>query len=183
MFSIPCIFYDILYFQDYHLAKEKETYVIIDYDFTKIDKRFTNNPLFYEKSEDKPYLESNAYNDYLTYQMVFDSIKSVVDYFFVIILFYSIICSILLNVSIMKKDIKQIAIFISRGYDSFQILLSYQIPLIIYLIIASISLLFTFDLLVSIIIAYLLQFITIIISYFYIKSKPLHNLLKEDTLC
>ena len=172
-----------LYFQDYHLAKEKETYVIIDYDFTKIDKRFTNNPLFYEKSEDKPYLESNAYNDYLTYQMVFDSIKSVVDYFFVIILFYSIICSILLNVSIMKKDIKQIAIFISRGHDSFQILLSYQIPLIIYLIIASISLLFTFDLLVSIIIAYLLQFITIIISYFYIKSKPLHNLLKEDTLC
>ena len=183
MFSSPCAYYDIAYFESIHQSNEKENYVIVDYDFTSLDDRFTNNPLFEPKKENKPYLESNAYNDYLTYLMVFDSIKSIIDYFFVVVIVYSIISLVLLNVSIMKKEAKQIAILISRGYSNFQILLSYLISIVLYFLISLFSLFIEKKMIISLLLAAFIQLFSLLVSYFYIKSKPLHNLLKEETLC
>ena len=81
MFSIPCIYYDIKYFSLLINEYESTDLIYINYDISKEDNRFTNNPMFEEKKEDKPYLDSNAYCDYLTFKLVFSTIKRIIDYF------------------------------------------------------------------------------------------------------
>ena len=182
MFSLPCIYYDIIYFSTNLLYVGTDEIYLIDYDFLLDDDRFTNNPMFFEKKEDKPYLESNAYNDYLTFLMIFTSIKSIVNYFFVIILLFSIFIMILVNISKMIKDIKVIAIYISRGYSNFEILLSYLISIFIYTCLLLVLIPFYKSIFKAIIITLLLQIITVIVSFKVFKHKKLSELLKEEAL-
>jgi len=178
MFVKPSIYYDITYFYQFYNNEISDLY-IIDYDITNIDSRFTNNPMFIDKSEDKPYLESNAYSDYLTYKMVFDSIYEIVDYYFVTIMVYAFITLVLVNFSIIYKDKKEIAIYIQRGYKDYQILLTYFIGLFINSFVLS-FILFLDNLLVPYLLAVGLDLITLVLSYYYIKSKSLRDSLKED---
>ena len=181
MFTTPCMYYDILYFNSL-VNIESEDLIIINYDFTQNDGRFTNNPLFIEKKENKPYLDSKAYNDYLTFEMIFDSINEIVNYYFVITFLYVLLCSILVNISKMLKDIKVIAIYISRGYNDFEIIISYIIPVIIYLIVSMILIILIKKIIIPLLITFLIQCLTIVISYYMIKRKKLHNLLKAENL-
>lgn len=181
MFTIPCIYYDVKYFNTLFDFKTEQL-VIIDYDFTKEDNRFTNNPLFYEKEENMPYVDSKAYNDYLTFKMVFSSIEDIVNYYFSITFIYVFICSILYYVSILMKDVKVIAIYLNKGYSSLEILISYILPLIFYLSLSLIILIFNTKILVPLLMTFIIQLQTIFISFIFIRKKKLHDLLKEDIL-
>lgn len=182
MFSTPCIYYDIKSFNEL-IDCQSDELILINYDFTKDDDRFTNNPLFEEKKEDKPYIDSKAYNDYLTFKIVFDSIKSIVSYYFITTFFYIIISSILTSFSKMLKDMKVIAIYIARGYSSFEIIFSYLIAPLLYLTITLSLLILDIKFFLPIILTFFLQISTTFFSYYLIKRKKLHELLKEDLLC
>ena len=145
-----------------------------------IDERFTNNPLFENKKENKPYLDSKAYQDYLMVEMIFTSLQDIVNYYFIMMFFYTIVCSILINVSLCYKDIKRIGIYISKGYDDYQIMLIYVLPLFIYFVISLLFLLISIKSIISILITFLLQIISIIASFYFIKNKSLNTLLKEE---
>ena len=183
MFSIPCIYYDIKYFSYLINEYENDELILINYDFSKDDNRFTNNPMFEEKKENKPYIDSNAYCDFLTFKMVFSTIKSIVDYFFIMILIFSIISNILINITIIYKDIKKIAIYISKGFEDILIIIPYVIyPTILFVL----SLLLCFinnRLFICFICSFIIQILSIFISYLYIKKKNIHSILKEDNLC
>lgn len=180
MFSSPCIYYDIKYFSS--LNSNNTNVILINHDFTKNDSRFTNNPLYENKKEDKPYIDSNAYKDYLTFLLVFDSIELIINYFLYIILTFCIISCILINFSSIMKDIKSIAIFLSKGYSDKELLLSYTLPLVIYTLLALLLNIYI-NVFLMILISTITYFISILISYYYIKRKNLHTLLKEETLC
>ena len=181
MFSSPCVFYDVVFFNDlYKIQNDK--LVITDYDFKRVDDRFTNNPLFENKKEDKPYLNNDAYLDYLTYLLVFNSIKDITNYFFIIIIIYVIIVSILVNISILIKDIKQIAIYISRGYNIFYIYFSYFLSLVLYSLLLCPLMFIDIKLIIYIIFSLIIQAFSLLIGLIYIKHKPLYNLLKEESL-
>lgn len=183
MFSIPCIYYDIKYFSYLINEYENDELILINYDFSKDDNRFTNNPMFEEKKENKPYIDSNAYCDFLTFKMVFSTIKSIVNYFFIMILIFSIISNILINITIIYKDIKKIAIYISKGFEDILIIIPYVIyPTILFVL----SLLLCFinnRLFICFICSFIIQILSIFISYLYIKKKNIHSILKEDNLC
>ena len=183
MFSIPCIYYDIKYFSYLINEYENDELILINYDFSKDDNRFTNNPMFEEKKENKPYIDSNSYCDFLTFKMVFSTIKSIVDYFFIMILIFSIISNILINITIIYKDIKKIAIYISKGFEDILIIIPYVIyPTILFVF----SLLLCFinnRLFICFICSFIIQILSIFISYLYIKKKNIHSILKEDNLC
>ena len=183
MFSIPCIYYDIKYFSYLINEYENDELILINYDFSKDDNRFTNNPMYEEKKENKPYIDSNAYCDFLTFKMVFSTIKSIVDYFFIMILIFSIISNILINITIIYKDIKKIAIYISKGFEDILIIIPYVIyPTILFVF----SLLLCFinnRLFICFICSFIIQILSIFISYLYIKKKNIHSILKEDNLC
>ena len=183
MFSIPCIYYDIKYFSYLINEYENDELILINYDFSKDDNRFTNNPMFEEKKENKPYIDSNAFCDFLTFKMVFSTIKSIVDYFFIMILIFSIISNILINITIIYKDIKKIAIYISKGFEDILIIIPYVIyPTILFVL----SLLLCFinnRLFICFICSFIIQILSIFISYLYIKKKNIHSILKEDNLC
>ena len=183
MFSIPCIYYDIKYFSYLINEYENDELILINYDFSKDDNRFTNNPMFEEKKENKPYIDSNAYCDFLTFKMVFSTIKSIVNYFFIMILIFSIISNILINITIIYKDIKKIAIYISKGFEDILIIIPYVIyPTILFVF----SLLLCFinnRLFICFICSFIIQILSIFISYLYIKKKNIHSILKEDNLC
>lgn len=181
MFVKACIYYNINYFS--HVIKQKDNQIcIVNHDFTKYDERFTNNPLFMEKKEDKPYLESNAYLDYLTYQMVFDSIKMIVSYYFIIVLIIAIITSYLITLFHLTKDMKKIAIFISLGYNDFYIVFSYILPYFIFIIPLLCISIFIIDLLAYSFLSFFIQMIMVTITYQSFKKKKLNDLLKEETL-
>ena len=154
----------------------------MNYNFNEIDDRFTNNPMYENKKEDKPYLENNALFDYLTFKMIFDSIKTIVNYFFSMTFIFSLVISILINISMIIKDKKQIAIYISKGYSDFQIMLFYIFPLLIYSLLFLICLYFINRLLSSFMLTLLIQLLSIIISYYFIKKKSLNELLKSEYL-
>ncbi len=181
LFTNACVYYDIKYFSDKNIFSNNNEIYLIDYDFTKMDERFTNNPLFISKQEDKPYLESRAYNDYLTFEMVFDAIKKIVNYFFILLMFFSIIILFLINFSRLLKDAKYIAIYISRGYSDFEILIAYLLTIFIYTFFFILLVFFIKDLLYPILLAFCLQFIATLVSYYYLKNKNLYDLLKEDS--
>ncbi|MBQ8206539.1 MAG: ABC transporter ATP-binding protein [Bacilli bacterium] len=183
MFSIPCIYYDIKYFSSLIDEYKNDELVLIDYDFSKDDNRFTNNPIFEEKKENKPYLDSNAYCDFLTFKMVFSTIKSIVNYFFIMILIFSIISNILINITIIYKDIKKIAIYISKGFEDILIIIPYVIYPIILFVVSLLLCLFNNKLLICFLCSFIIQILSIYISYLYIKKKNIHSILKEDNLC
>lgn len=181
MFSSPCIFYDVVYFNNlYKIINDK--LVITDYDFKRVDDRFTNNPLFENKKENKPYLNNDAYLDYLTYLLVFNSIKDITNYFFIIITIYVIIVSILVNISVLIKDIKQIAIYISRGYNILYIYFSYFLSLVLYSLLLCPLMFIDVKFIIYIIFSLIIQGFSLLIGLIYIKHKPLYNLLKEESL-
>ncbi len=182
MFSFPCIYYDLVYFAQKNQNIDYQSVYLIQYDFTKKDTRFTNNPLFEVKKENKPYVDNNAYKDYLTYEMVFTSIQDIVNYFFLIILFFSFAITILIQFSRLLKDKKNIAILLSRGYSDLEILLIYFTSTIINsLIILPICFLIK-KMWLSFLLSILLQILTSVLCYGYLKKKKLHNLLKEEIL-
>lgn len=183
MFSIPCIYYDIKYFSSLTNEYKNDELVLIDYDFSKGDSRFTNNPMFEEKKENKPYLDSNAYCDFLTFKMVFSTIKSIVNYFFIMILIFSIISNILINITIIYKDIKKIAIYISKGFKDILIIIPYVIYPIILFVVSLLLCLINNKLLICFLCSFAIQILSIYISYLYIKKKNIHSILKEDNLC
>ena len=182
MFSKSCIYYDIDYFYKYYDRHIDNNLYIVNYNFNEIDDRFTNNPMYENKKEDKPYLENNALFDYLTFKMIFDSIKTIVNYFFSMTFMFSLVISILINISMIIKDKKQIAIYISKGYSDFQIMLFYIFPLLIYSLLFLICLYFINRLLSSFMLTLLIQLLSIIISYYFIKKKSLNELLKSEYL-
>ena len=182
MFSKSCIYYDIDYFYKYYDRHIDNNLYIVNYNFNEIDDRFTNNPMYENKKEDKPYLENNALFDYLTFKMIFDSIKTIVNYFFSMTFMFSLVISILINISMIIKDKKQIAIYISKGYSDFQIMLFYIFPLLIYSLLFLICLYFINRLLSSFMLTLLIQLLSIIISYYFIKKKSLNELLKCEYL-
>ncbi len=182
MFSYPCIYYDIVYFSKTLKNYGYDEVYIIDYDFTKKDSRFTNNPLYESKKENKPYIDNNAYKDYLTFELIFSSIQDMVYYYFFMIIVFSFFITILINLTRLLKDKKNIAILISRGYSNFEILLIYMTSLFLNSLIM-IPLFFIIpQIKVSFCLAFFLQWITILISYSYLKKRKLHDLLKEEIL-
>ena len=183
MFSIPCIYYDIKYFSSLIDEYKNDEIVLIDYDFSKGDSRFTNNPMFEEKKENKPYLDSNAYCDFLTFKMAFSTIKSIVNYFFIMILIFSIISNILINITIIYKDIKKIAIYLSKGFEDILIIIPYVIYPIILFVVSLLLCLINNKLLICFLCSFTIQILSIYISYLYIKKKNIHSILKEDNLC
>lgn len=182
MFSTPTIYYDIKYFYKYYDDSLDNNLYILNYDFTNLDNRFTNNPLYETKKEEKPYLENNAYLDYLTYKMVFDSIYMIVNYFFTISLVFIIIISILINISLIIKDKKQIAIYISRGYKDIQIMSFYLLPLLIYIIVPFALSIYHNKLIKPLLYSFIIQLSCIVISYYLLKKKSLNDLLKSEHL-
>lgn len=181
MFVTPCVYYDIVYFNTFNLPVTSQKY-LLNFDFTKYDNRLTNNPLYYEKKEDKPYADSNAYHDYLTFEMVFNSIKDIVNYFFLIVLLFSIIITILLFLVQLLKDQKIIAIYKSNGYSDLIILSTYLLPIGLYSLPIFILLIKFKLLLFPLLISFFIQIFFIILIYKVIKKQNLHQLLKEDTL-
>ena len=180
MFSSASIYYDIKYFSKIYEIESNDL-IIINYDISIENTLFTNNPLYEEKKENKPYLDSNAYKDYLTFKLIFTSIEEIVDYFFVLILIFSILSTILINATSIIKDIKQIAIYISRGYKNQEILFSYLLPTSIY---------FTASLLLCkhiklhlLMLPLLINILTITLCYLFIIKRNVHDNLKEDLLC
>lgn len=178
MFSVPTIYVDNEFFFN-NYDTDTKSYVLISSSFI-FDDRFTNNPIFENKKENKPYLDSKAYQDYLMVEMIFASLQDIVNYYFLMIFFYTIVCSILINISICYKDIKRIGIYISKGYDDYQIILIYILPICIYFLISLLFLLVSIKSIISILIAFLLQIVSIIISYYFIKIKSINTLLKEE---
>ena len=178
MFSVPTIYIDNEFFLNNYDTNNK-SYILISPSFI-YDERFTNNPLFENKKDSKPYLDSKAYQDYLMVEMIFTSLQDIVNYYFIMIFFYTIVCSILINVSLCYKDIKRIGIYISKGYDDYQIMLIYVLPLFIYFVISLLFLLISIKSIISILITFLLQIISIIASFYFIKNKSLNTLLKEE---
>lgn len=181
MFTTAYFYYDIKYFSSSNKEYKSSDIVLLDYDFTKYDTRFTNNPLYNEKKEDKPYLDSNAYKDYLTYKLIFDSISDIINFFFIMILIFSCFATSLIYISYMLKDVKNIAIYLSRGYEDYEIIISYIIPSILYFLF-SLALLFIIPLYI-LLFPIIIQLTIILISYKFIKGKNIHNSLKEDVLC
>lgn len=182
LFSTTCVYYDIKYFSSLKINSSSFDVYILGYDFTKLDERFTNNPLFENKKEDKPYLESTAYDDYLTFQMIFQGLESMTNYYFIIITIFAMVILLLINFSRLLKDVKVIAIYLSRGYNDFEILLSYMLAIILYFIFFLVLVIFIPKLLISLCLSLLLQLIAIILAYYFLKSKDLYTLLKEETL-
>lgn len=182
LFSNPCIYYDIKYFSKYNGFNTSNDKYIINYDFTNIDDRFTNNPMYENKKENKPYLSNNAYYDYLTYKIVFDGISMIVDYFIVIIMIISTIILILINMSFLLKDIKKIGIYISRGFSDFKILMFYIVPLLIYSLIVFLIIHVHNLFLYPYVLSMLIYLFSICFSYFLIKQKSLNELLKNEVL-
>lgn len=180
MFSTSCIYYDIKYFSKIYRYDSGQQ-IIINYDISNVGNNFTNNPLYEEKKEDKPYLDSNAYKDYLTFKLIFDSIKDIINYFFILILIFSILSTILINTTLMIKDIKQIAIYISRGYKDSEILLSYFTAPLLYLFMSLPF--YKYITIKTIILTFLVNILTISICYFIISKRNVHSNLKEDILC
>lgn len=175
-FTYPTIYYDFRYFNKLiNVSTDKLIYVSDNYDF---DDRFTNNPMYSKLKEDKPYLDSYAYQDYLTYLMIFDSLKSIVDYYLTIIIFYCITTSILINFSLIIKDKKKVAILISKGIKDKFILLHYMIPLFVF----SFVFLFFKSITLIVLLSLSIQILTIMISYYLVKRNSLYKLLKEEYL-
>lgn len=179
IFTTPTIYIDNDYFLT-HFSSKYQQYILISNSFN-FDDRFTLNPMYTSLKENKPYLDSKAYQDYLTVDLIFTSLKDVVNYYFIAIFFYSTICSVLINVSIIYKDIKQIGIYISRGYEDYQIILFYVFPLIIYYVIFMFLLLISFKMIFCLLFSFIIQLLSILISYYYIKNKSIYLLLKEET--
>ena len=134
--------------------------------------------MYSKLKEDKPYLDSYAYQDYLTYLMIFDSLKSIVDYYLTIIIFYCITTSILINFSLIIKDKKKVAILISKGIKDKFILLHYMIPLFVF----SFVFLFFKSITLIVLLSLSIQILTIMISYYLVKRNSLYKLLKEEYL-
>ena len=179
-FTVPTIYYDFRFFNNL-LNIDSDNLIYINKEY-KFDDRFTNNPMYEDKKENKPYLDSYAYQDYLTYLSLFGSLKSIVDYFGFIIVFYCIITAVLINFSILYKDSKKIAILLSKGIKDRYILLFYLLPTLIVSIIFSICALFIKSMFIPTIVALILQILTVLISYYLLKSKSLYKLLKEEYL-
>ena len=179
-FTVPTIYYDFRFFNNL-LNIDSDNLIYINKEY-KFDDRFTNNPMYEDKKENKPYLDSYAYQDYLTYLSLFDSLKSIVDYFVFIIVAYCIITAVLINFSILYKDSKKIAILLSKGIKDRYILLFYLLPTLIVSIIFIICALFIKSMFIPTIVALILQILTVLISYYLLKSKSLYKLLKEEYL-
>lgn len=177
MFTIPLIYFDLFYFNKFKIITDSYVYVSDDYIF---DDRFTNNPLYEQKKEDKPYLDSLALNDYLTFDLIFDSIKQIIDSYFLSILIYCFIINILIYVSLIIKEAKKIAIFILKGISIYKLLLMYVIPLIIYFFIFLIISIFLNDLFLPTLLSFFIQFISLVVTFFILTNKSLFKNLKED---
>lgn len=177
MFTLPLIYFDFKYFLKFDISYDK--YIFISDTFT-FDNRFTNNPLYEQKNEDKPYLDSLALNDYLTFSLIFSSIEQIIDSYLLCLIFYCFIICILINVSIMLKDIKKISIFILKGIFHYKLLLMYVLPLTLYFLIFLIFATFINNIIFPIFISFLLQFFSLIISFYFISYRSLHSSLKED---
>ena len=180
MFTFPTIYYDFKYFNKLININTNQLLMIVD-NFT-LDDRFTNNPMFIDKKEDKPYIDSLAYQDYLTYKMIFDSIKDIVNYYVIITSLYCFVISILINYCIITKDSKKIAIYISKGFKDISILSNYLIPIISFSLAICILFVFIDKLFIPFIISFVFQVISIVISYYIIKKKSLYKVLKQEYL-
>ncbi len=185
MFASSCIYYNYNIIKNNLKNIEKKNYLYYSETLIKENEYFTNNPLFTNNDSALPYLESNALLDYLTYEMVFSSIKKIIEYFVLIIFFYSIITSIILVISTIIKSLKQIAILLARGINIYQILFSHLIPVFIYFFIALIiAILININYFyIGIILTTFILIIANIIGIIYIKNQSINNLLKEDFLC
>ena len=104
MFTVPCIYYNVSFFNEKIKNFFNDELIIINYDFTNKDSRFKETSIY--DTTTAQHLSSNAYNDYLTYKLVFDSIKEIINSFFSFIFIYSIIVAILFNFSLINKGIK-----------------------------------------------------------------------------
>ena len=189
MFSTPCIYYNYKYISSYLSSYTSDKTIYVS-NTIPIDDRLTTNPLYEENNDNKPYLDSMAMKDYLTYKMVFTSIEMIINYYFIMCFAYAFISSLLLQISSILKDIKIIAIFRSRGVKTITLLLTYSIPLIIYSLILSgliMIALYVFKLAYSYLIASiasnLIVLMAIIIAFMYIKHRPIHENLKEEEIC
>ncbi|MDY2888001.1 MAG: ATP-binding cassette domain-containing protein [Candidatus Caccosoma sp.] len=178
MFTIPCIYYNVTYFNKKITNYKNDELIIINYDLTNKDKRF-ENVSFYDDTASQ-HLSSNAYNDYLTYKLIFDSIKEIINSFFSFIFIYSIIVAILFNFSLINKDIKEIAIYLQNGFKRLHIISSYFIPLLIYSLIILIVSLFIRKIIASMLIVNIIYTLTLVIPFIIIIKKPLNESLKED---
>lgn len=179
-FTIPTIYYDFKYFNSLiNIDTNELIYISKDYNF---DDRFTNNPMYIDKQEDKPYLDSYAYQDYLTFLSLFDSLKGIIDYYVIIIVTYCIITSILINFSILNKDSKKIAILLSKGIKDRYIIFYYIIPSLIFTVLFFIFAFLIKSIFIVVLILLIIQILTILISYYLLKRKSLYKLLKEEYL-
>lgn len=179
MFTIPCIYYNVTYFNKKITNYYNNELIIINYDFTIKDKRF-NEASLYDDNEVEQYLSSNAYNDYLTYKLVFASIKEIIKSFFSFIFIYSIVVAIFFNFSLINKDIKEIAIYLQRGFKRIYIISSYFIPLLIYNAISLVISIFIKKIFISMLLVNVICALALLISFIIIIRKPLNESLKED---
>lgn len=178
MFTVPCIYYNVSYFNEKIKNYFNDELVIINYDFTNKDSRFEEASIYDDTTSQ--HLSSNAYNDYLTYKLVFDSIKEIINNFFSFIFVYSIIVAVLFNFSLINKDVKEIAIYLQKGFKRFYIISSYFIPLLIYNLIILIFSIFIKKITTSMVIVNIIYTLTLLISFILIIKKPLNESLKED---
>lgn len=183
MFSTPTLYYSYFELRKFYNQCDDSKLYYINEVICLSDTRFSINPLYDEKQSNLPYLESNAMKDYLTYQLLRDSLSYIVQGYFLLIFFYCILTSVLLMISKMNKDIKEFAILIQRGFSSFQILARYFIVLLINLILTIPLLFLSLSFLFGMLFSFFIQCIVILISYAWLKKKSLHDLLKEDFLC
>lgn len=178
MFTVPCIYYNVSFFNEKIKNFFNDELIIINYDFTNKDSRFIETSIY--DTTTSQHLSSNAYNDYLTYKLVFDSIKEIINSFFSFIFIYSIIVAILFNFSLINKDVKEIAIYLQKGFKRLYIISSYFIPLLIYDLIILIIAIFIKKTIISMIIVNIIYALALLISFILIMKKPLNESLKEE---
>lgn len=211
IFSKPCIYYDYDYFLNL-LQSQKDNQgnswyetmilnqsnntkiVFLNSDFLIFYKKeknhflFQNHLLSFQHQADESYFHSDALLDFFTNQLLYQSCKDLLRFFF---LFCTISCLgglYFLIQSFLLHTIKKIAIYRQMGASYFECFFSFFIMnlISIFLLIISNSIFFHFNFIYlgfSILILIFIQFSMILHSIYQFEKKDLISFLKEDFSC
>lgn len=183
LFSTPVLYYSYFSLRDFYNQSDSSKLYFISETISLNDSRFSINPLYEKKERSLPYLNSNAMKEYLTYQLLIDSLTYIVQGYALLIFLYCLATSVFLLFATINQDQKELAILLQRGVSSFRLLVHYLFPLCLISLFSLLLLLWSASFFYGILFTFMIQLTATVFSYLKIKKTSVHELLKEDFLC